>query len=123
VARDDENPMVVLPKWSAGVNDSGIMRRRCERPIRFWAGWRAGVVFEFEIYFDSNMHWNNDRLQSMGGDGGEIPQIRADLPCQPCDKFTYSRAVVPKKCVNTWCVISNSLAQVQESLLKSLPHA
>jgi hypothetical protein len=23
-------------------------------------------VFEFEIYFDSNMHWNNDRLQSMG---------------------------------------------------------
>jgi hypothetical protein len=46
-----------------------------------------------------------------GGDGGEIPQIRADLPCQPCDKFTYSRAVVPKKCVNTWCVISNSPTQ------------
>jgi hypothetical protein len=41
VARDDENPMVVLPKWSAGVNDSGIMRRRCERPIRFLAGGRA----------------------------------------------------------------------------------
>jgi hypothetical protein len=24
-------------------------------------------VFEFEIYFDSNMHWNNDRLRTING--------------------------------------------------------
>ena len=33
---------------------------------------RVGVVFEFEIYFDSNMHWNNDRLRTInGGEMGE----------------------------------------------------